>query len=63
MKRLENIFFKAFLFLHCLVLIPIVSSPDALIADKLEERRILKSDIGLGFVPPNAREYMGYAMT
>ena len=38
------------------------NNTDVLIADELEERGVLKSDIVLGFVPPNAREYAGYAV-
>ena len=42
-----------------LVLYPIVSSPDVLIANEWAEWGVLKFDIVLGFVPPNAREYVG----
>ena len=38
------------------------NNTDVLIADELEERGVLKSDIVLGFVPPQARSFLGFAM-
>lgn len=37
------------------------NNTDVLIADELEERGVLKSDIVLGFIPPHARTYTGFA--
>jgi hypothetical protein len=38
------------------------NNTDVLIADELQERGVEKSDIVLGFVPPHAREFSGFAV-
>ncbi|MDZ7898016.1 MAG: XisI protein [Arcicella sp.] len=38
------------------------NSTDVLIADELIERGVLKSDIVLGFIPENVRNYEGFAV-
>ena len=38
------------------------NNTDVLIADELEERGVPKSDIVLGFVPPHARHFSGFAV-